>query len=85
MMERMPDIGYPPTINKFRPEQIAQQASWTVIPEARRVEASMHIIHSIPANGSTLTYVNPVDPGDECYYDMPKTWDRVNGNAKMRM
>ena len=77
-MQRMMTIGYPPSVGRFRPEQIAQQNTWTVIPELDRVEASMHTIKVVPSNASTLTYVNPLDPGDDCYYDKPKTWDRVS-------
>lgn len=77
MMERMANIGYPPSVGKFKDSQIAQQSTWTVIPEGQRVVASMHIIHQIPANGSTCTYVNPVDPGNQAYLDSPPCWDRV--------
>lgn len=76
-MERMMQIGYPPSVGKRRPEQIAQQKTWTVVPENQRVEMSMHVVHVVPANGSTCTYVNPLDPGDECYYEPDHSWDRV--------
>ena len=78
MMEKMMSIGYPPSVRRFRPEQIAQQSTWTRVPEGKRVSMSMHIIHVVPANASTLTYVNPVDPGDQCYYDKPIGWDKVS-------
>ena len=77
MMEKMMQVGYPASVGRFKPEQIAQQATWTRVPEAQRVEMSMHVIHMVPANGSTLTYVNPVDPGDECHYHIPANSDRV--------
>jgi hypothetical protein len=74
MMEKMFAIGQQPSVNKFRPDQIAQQSTWTRIPEAQRTVASMRIIHIVPSNGSTVTYVNPIDPGDQEYLNAPKTW-----------
>jgi hypothetical protein len=83
MMERMPSVGVAGQVGRFRPEQIAQQSTWTVVPEGQRVIASMKIIHVVPANASTLTYVNPLDPGDDCYYDKPVSWDKVSKAWKM--
>ena len=83
MMEKMPLVGVPGQIGRFRPEQIAQQSTWTVVPEGKRVDASIHTIHVVPKNASTMTYVNPLDPGDECYYDKPVGWDKVGKAWKM--
>ena len=61
--EPMMMIGYPPSVNKFRPEQIAQMSTWTTVPDADTKLASIHVIHAVPDNASTCTYVNPLDPG----------------------
>jgi hypothetical protein len=82
MMEKMMSIGYPASVGRFRPEQIAQQKTWTKIPEEQRVNASLHVIHMIPSNGSTITHINPVDPGDEAYYHIPASPDRVIGAGR---
>jgi hypothetical protein len=81
-MEKMMNIGYPPSINKFRPEQIAQQSTWTKVPEEKRVETSVHVIHIVPSNASTITYVNPLDPGDQEYRDPPRVWDKVRPTSR---
>lgn len=78
MMERMMGVGYPGTVGKFRPEQIAQMSTWTVVPEQDRVQASMHQKHIVPSNASTVTYVNPLDPGDGLWYDKPSDWGAVH-------
>jgi hypothetical protein len=77
-MERMRSVGTYGSIGRFRPEQIAQMSTWTVVPESQRISTSMHIKHIVPANGSTITYVNPLDPGDEVFYDKPSDWGAVH-------
>lgn len=78
MMERMFGIGYPPSVGKFRPEQIAQQRTWNVVPDNQRSQASMHVRHIVPANGSTITYVNPLDSTESGFYDKPSDWGAVH-------
>jgi hypothetical protein len=78
MMEKMMGVGYPGQVGRFRPEQIAQQSTWTVIPEDQRIFASMHVKSIVPSNATTITYVNPVDPGSGGYYDKPSDWGAVH-------
>jgi hypothetical protein len=77
-MERMRNIGMPPSIGRFRPEQIAQQSTWTVVPENQRTSTSMHIKHIVPSNGSTTTYVNLLDNGYDYYREMPGYYGTVH-------
>lgn len=72
--EKMGRVGYGGMVGRFRQEQIAQQSTWTRVPQEIRVWADMHVVHIVPENGSTTTIVNPVDPGDEAYYEAPCTW-----------
>lgn len=83
-MERMQTVYGPGMIGRLRQEQIAQQSTWTRVPEADRITADMHVIHVIPSNGSTETRVNPLDPGDGMYLEKPYTWDRVVPAGRMR-
>jgi hypothetical protein len=72
MMEKMKDVYQPgKMLGKLSDQQIAQQSTWTVIPENERVVASMHVIRVVPSNASTETTVNPTDPGDGCHYEIP--------------
>ena len=80
MMEKMMNIGRPPSVGKFRPEQIAQQSTWTVVAPKDRQNVAMHLIRIVPSNGSTLTYVNPVDPGDQGFVTSAQSWDKVTGS-----
>lgn len=70
-MERMMAFGMPPSVGKFRPEQIAQMSTWTVVPESERIASSMTTKHIVPANASTETTVNTLDVGDGMYLDKP--------------
>lgn len=78
-MDLMPRIGRTPAVGKLSVAQIAQQSTWTVVPENERITAAMHVIHIVPSNGSTITRVNPVDVGDGCYLDHSNedTWGQV--------
>ena len=76
-MERMKTVGMQGMVGRFRPEQIAHQNTWDRVPDSDTTFASMHIIHVVPSNGSTETRVNPIDPGDGFYLDVPYTIGRV--------
>lgn len=65
MLEKMMAYGYPPSVNKFRPEQIAQISTWDGIEDANKGTASMTRITVVPDGYSTITYVNPLDTGDQ--------------------
>lgn len=77
MMERMRNVGMQGMVGRFRPEQIAHQSTWARVPDSDTTFAAMHMIHVIPSNGSTETRVNPLDPGDGFYLDIPSTPVRV--------
>lgn len=70
-------IGQPPSVGRLKESQVAQQSTWTQIPENKRIMASQMVIHVYPKNGSTETVVNPTDPGDGCYLERPYPPDRV--------
>lgn len=53
----------PGSVGKFRPEQIAQRTTWSRVPDEQTALAAMHVIHVVPANGSTIAVMNPLDPG----------------------
>lgn len=80
-MERLPvaPINYPPAVGRFRPEQIAQRSTWGVVRDDERRTTAMHVIHIVPANGSTITEVNPLDPGTTEDADPPSWLERPHG------
>lgn len=61
-MDRLPDT-LPPVSGKLRPDQIAQRGTWAGIPDDQVATSAMQIIHVVPSNGTTVTTVNPLDPG----------------------
>lgn len=61
-MERLANIGYPPSVGKLRPAQIAQRSTWQAVPDTQAAAAAMHVIHIRPLGASTETIVNPMDP-----------------------
>lgn len=83
-MERMKITFWPGMVGRLRQEQIAQQSTWTRIPEGQRIFADMHVIHVVPENGSTTTQVNPTDPGDECYYERTAQISGIPPAGRMR-
>lgn len=83
-MERMPLIGYPPSVGKLRQEQIANQSTWDQVPEGKAITSSMHLIHMVPFNDSTETRVNPIDPGDGFYIKTPSSRAPVIPAGRMR-
>lgn len=84
MMQRMQSVYQPGMVGKRTMAQIARASTWTMVPEGDRVFADMHIVHVVPANGSTETQVNPTDPGDECYYERPTSVGPVVPAGRMR-
>jgi len=52
-------------IGKLRPEQIAQMSTWSAVPDDQNILAAMHIIHVAPAGRTTITTLNPTDPGTD--------------------
>lgn len=64
MLERMP-TSWPDRVQKLRPEQIANQATWGRVPETDMIKAASHSIRVIPAGSTTITLFNEMDPGIE--------------------
>lgn len=63
-MERITSpSNYPPRVGKLRPEQIAQRSTWGRVPDRQSAMAAAHIVHVMPAGASTVTHLNPMDPG----------------------
>lgn len=63
-MERIPaGYAYHPRARKLRPEQIADRSTWARVPDAQVAMAAAHVIHVIPLGASTVTVLNPLDPG----------------------
>ncbi len=63
-MQRLSDRAMsPPMAGKITDPQVAQRSTWTSVPDRDTAAAAMHIIHATPANASTVTELNPLDPG----------------------
>ena len=63
-MERMLNVGVPDTSGKLKPAQIIDKSSWTTVPDNQTALSAVHKVTMRPYNGSTITRVNPLDPGD---------------------
>lgn len=76
----------PGQISKHRYEQIAWRGTWSQIPDQFPMETLMHSVHIIPVNGSTVTFVNPLDPGTiaddghPCHLDRPAGYGALYTN-----
>ena len=86
-MERMVGVGYPGQVGRFRPEQLAQIKTWGRVQDSQTTEAALRYIRIIPQGSSTITQINPLDPGDaddEYVRDVPGTdpfdWTVWSGN-----
>lgn len=63
-MERLASpSNYPPAVGRFRQEQVAHRGNWSGVPDRDVLAAAMHVIHVVPHGASTVTLVNPLDPG----------------------
>jgi len=58
-------------VGKLRDSQIGWRGTWAQIPDQFPMETPMHTVHIVPLNGSTLTAINPVDPGTVADDGMP--------------
>lgn len=72
-------LTYPAAVGRLRPEQIATRSTWARVPDNETRTAAMHAIHIVPANGSTITEVNPLDPGTTEDADPPLWLERPHG------
>lgn len=83
MMERFNNWqeGMSPAVGKLGAGQIANQQTWGRVADDQMSAAAMHAIRIVPMNGTTVTYVNPLDPsgdGSNEWLDPPCAWDKVN-------
>lgn len=85
MLEKMMQYGYPPSVNKFRPEQIAHASTWDRVQDDKKAVAAMHRISILPSNMSTIAEVNPLDTGDELitWRTIPRAYGPVVPAGKM--
>jgi len=58
-----PDPGFPGGVGRFRDVQVANRVQWQVIPDDQTMLASLHTVNVQPAGATTITRVNPLDPG----------------------
>lgn len=66
------ETPWPASVGKYRPDQIANMQTWGQVPDEQMRMAAVHTIHVTPSNRSTMTLVNPLDPGDQAnnnWYD----------------
>lgn len=61
-VQRMP-MSWPEKVQKLRPEQIANQATWGRVPDVDMTKAASHSIRVVPAGSTTATLMNELDPG----------------------
>jgi hypothetical protein len=59
----MSPSNHPAALGRFTVGQIAQRTTWRRVPDVQSALAAMHVIHVVPQNGSTVTELNPLDPG----------------------
>ena len=72
-------------VGKLSDFQVANQATWGGVPDAEMSVAAMHIVHTVPSNRSTCTYVNALDPAQQPdsrgWKNGAKSWDKVPQNS----
>lgn len=78
-MDRLSDVMYPPSVGKFRPDQIANRATWDSVPDAPAQAAQMHYLAMVRKAATTETFINPLDPGDTVadWSNPPADWGRL--------
>lgn len=80
-VERLRNVSSQGQISKFREDQVAQASNWDGIPDEKdSMLAAAHIIHVVPKNGSTCTYVNALDNhGDDSWVNPPGGFGEQGG------
>lgn len=58
-------VGQQGAVGKLTGDQVNDRLTWAQIPDSQVATAAMHVIAVRPANGSTITSVNPTDPCTE--------------------
>ncbi len=74
MIERMMDNPWPPMVGKLRREQADYKGTWAAVPDNQTILGGLHNIRIVPRGLTTVTEVNPMDPGDGSdgnWYDPP--------------
>jgi len=75
----------PGLMGKLRDDQLQARGTWASIPDQYPMESHMHSIHIVPLNGSTITLVNPLDPGTVDDDRMPCHLERPGGYGALYM
>jgi hypothetical protein len=87
MHERLASVNWTPhDPNHLRAnDQVPQQSTWVRVPERQRTNAAIHTITQVPKNGSTCTYVNPMDPANDGWAQNPnQDWGAVHPAGNWR-
>lgn len=80
-MERLSNVSSQGQISKFREDQVAQASNWDGIPDEKdSMLASAHVIHVVPRNSSTCTYVNALDNRGGEWVNPPGGFGEQGGN-----
>ena len=75
----------PGMMGKLSPDQLQARGTWASIPDQYPMETPMHSVHIVPLNGSTITMVNPLDPGTVDDADMPCHLERPGSYGSLWM
>jgi hypothetical protein len=90
-MDRLSNWRPQGAVQKLRIEQVATRKTWARIPDTDMTKAALHVIHVIPANASTVTVVNQLDPGlygesvgsdNRPWFDSPNSYGYVAQHGK---
>lgn len=86
-MQRFQDISsYPPITGKFQDYQKEMQGQWARTPnEGENPLAAMHVANMKRVGKTTVTELNPLDPGDESvpgYGDVPHDSGRITRGVR---
>jgi len=72
-MERLNTVAFPGVTSKFRDDQVATRATWDKVPDPNSQLALVHTITQMRKDATTVTEVNPLDPGDGGWHPHPDT------------
>lgn len=50
-------------VGKLTAWQLQTRRSWSAVPDDQNILASMHVVHCVPLGSTTVTTLNPTDPG----------------------
>lgn len=65
MLERLSNHpqNYPARVDKLTDDQMVTRSTWAGMKDIGLTDAAKHVIHVVPADGTTITLLNPLDPG----------------------